>query len=243
LSKERALGKPVKPPNSAYALYSRVMLQSEGIKTVHPKDRMNYIAGKWKNCPEEEQNVYRDQVIRLLEQYKQDYQTYLDSLPEEERRKLVTQSKRKGRKSGRASGRKPRKRKTPKKPQPTKLKFTEPEQPPISACKYFATLYKGESDPVQAWKALNTEEKRKYEEELVKKKQAYIVEFEKFLKSLSKEELEAFSRSRQQQVQSDDEESSECSSDSEGDDDDEDEDEENGEEVPNNEDGRDSETD
>jgi hypothetical protein len=78
---------------------------------------------------------------------------------------------------------------------------------------------------------------------LVKKKQAYIVEFEKFLKSLSKEELEAFSRSRQQQVQSDDEESSECSSDSEGDDDDEDEDEENGEEVPNNEDGRDSETD
>jgi hypothetical protein len=80
-----------------------------------------------------------------------------------------------------------------------------------SACKYFATLYKGESDPVQAWKALNTEEKRKYEEELVKKKQAYIVEFEKFLKSLSKEELEAFSRSRQQQVQSDDVSNYTCS--------------------------------
>lgn len=65
-------------------------------------------------------------------------------------------------------------------------------------------MYKGEEDPIKAWKLLKSEEKRKYEEELVKKKQAYIIEFEKFLKSLSKEELEEFSKTRQQQVPSDD---------------------------------------
>ena len=65
VSKERASGKPMKPPNSAYALYSRVMLQSDEIKSVHPKDRMNYIAGKWKTCTDEEQNTYRDQVVHV----------------------------------------------------------------------------------------------------------------------------------------------------------------------------------
>ncbi|XP_044257723.1 nucleolar transcription factor 1-like [Tribolium madens] len=222
VSKERAQGKPAKPPNSAYALFSRVMLQSEQIKSVNPKDRMNYIANKWRTCTEEEQNSYRDQVVNLMAKYKQDYQAYVETLPEEEQRKILAQKKRK-RRSGRRSFdmiRKPRKRKSVKNSQPRKLKFAEPEQPPISPCKYFATLYKGEDDPTQAWKLLSVEEKRKYEEELVKKKQAYIVEFEKFLKSLSKEELEEFSRSRQQQVQSDDDESSECSSGSEGEDED-----------------------
>lgn len=68
-SKERALGKPGKPPNSAYALYSRVMLQSEEIKSVNPKDRMNYIASKWKNVTEEEQNNYKDQVTNVIYYY------------------------------------------------------------------------------------------------------------------------------------------------------------------------------
>lgn len=51
LIKERVAGKPVKPPNSAYSLFSRIMLQSEEIKTISPKERMNYIAAKWKDVP------------------------------------------------------------------------------------------------------------------------------------------------------------------------------------------------
>lgn len=65
-----------------------------------------------------------------------------------------------------------------------------------SALKYFTTLYDGGEPASQAWKALLPEQRKVYEDELVKKKQAYIVDFENFLKSLTKEELEAFSNSR-----------------------------------------------
>lgn len=57
-------------------------------------------------------------------------------------------------------------------------------------------MYDGEEPASQTWKTLSPEQKKVYEDELVKKKQAYIVDFENFLKSLSKEELEAFSNSR-----------------------------------------------
>lgn len=83
--KERVAGKPTKPPMSAYSLFSRMMLQSEEIKQLMVRDRMNYIAMQWKNCSEEEKRVYREKVAHMLEQYKLDYATYLESLPEDKR--------------------------------------------------------------------------------------------------------------------------------------------------------------
>lgn len=60
--KERAAGKPVKPPSSSYSLYSSQLLKSEEIKSVPAHERMNVIANRWRNCPEEEKQVYRDRV-------------------------------------------------------------------------------------------------------------------------------------------------------------------------------------
>lgn len=59
---ERIAGKPVKPPNSAYSLFSRMMLQSEDIKSIDVKDRLNYISKQWKLCSEEEKQEYKERA-------------------------------------------------------------------------------------------------------------------------------------------------------------------------------------
>ena len=96
--RERMSGKPIKPPNSAYSLFSRMMLQSEVIKDVNPKDRMTVIAEKWKNCSEDERKEYNERIIHLREQYKLDFASYLESLPEEKRQEELknTTPKRRG---------------------------------------------------------------------------------------------------------------------------------------------------
>lgn len=60
--RERMAGKPEKPPNSAYSLFSRLMLASEDLKTVTPKQRMLIIAQQWKSCTEPEKKEYNDRV-------------------------------------------------------------------------------------------------------------------------------------------------------------------------------------
>lgn len=62
LIQERMAGKPVKPPNSAYSLFSRIMLQSEDIKNVDVKDRLNFISKQWKMCSEEEKQEYKERA-------------------------------------------------------------------------------------------------------------------------------------------------------------------------------------
>ena len=70
-----------------------------------------------------------------MEQYKQEYQNYVDNLPEDEKRKILQQARRKKGRGRTSSGRsrKTRKRKPVPKPvpEPPKPKFTEPEQPPM----------------------------------------------------------------------------------------------------------------
>lgn len=68
LIQERVAGKPVKPPNSAYSLFSRIMLQSEDIKSIDVKDRLNYISRQWKVCSEEEKQEYKERAdhVRLF---------------------------------------------------------------------------------------------------------------------------------------------------------------------------------
>ncbi|XP_018571323.1 nucleolar transcription factor 1-A-like [Anoplophora glabripennis] len=195
--KDRVAGKPSKPPGSAYNLYARILLQSEEIKSVPIRDRLNFVSNRWKNCPEHQKKQYKDLSATLNEKYKIDYASYLETLPEPERKLELQKNLPKRRKSECLDAEKKEKvikKKSEKKPTITKL--VEPEQPPISAFKYFTTLYDGEEPALQAWKALTLEQKKVYEDELVKKKQAYIVDFENFLKSLTKEELEAFSNSR-----------------------------------------------
>ncbi|KAF5283426.1 hypothetical protein FQA39_LY04802 [Lamprigera yunnana] len=83
--KERLAGKPIKPPNSAYSLFSQIMLKSDEIKKVDPKGRMKALADQWKSCSEEEKKIYQEHAEQLMAQYKLDFAMYLESLPESKR--------------------------------------------------------------------------------------------------------------------------------------------------------------
>lgn len=59
---ERMAGKPEKPPNSAYSLFSRLMLASEDVKSVNPKERMHVISQQWKALTESDKKQYSDKA-------------------------------------------------------------------------------------------------------------------------------------------------------------------------------------
>jgi hypothetical protein len=58
----RVAGKPEKPPNSGYSLFSRIMLVSPEIKQVAAKERMSQISKLWKSMTEAEKKKYQEQV-------------------------------------------------------------------------------------------------------------------------------------------------------------------------------------
>ncbi|XP_059482012.1 nucleolar transcription factor 1-A-like [Neocloeon triangulifer] len=82
---EKSIGKPEKPPNSGYSLFSRIMLSSEEIKNINHKDRMTQISSMWKNLSVKDKRKYHDKVQQMLEQYKLHFATYLESLTPEKR--------------------------------------------------------------------------------------------------------------------------------------------------------------
>ncbi|XP_044759492.1 nucleolar transcription factor 1-A-like [Coccinella septempunctata] len=191
--KEKYSGKPDKPPTSAYSLFSKNLLQSDEIKKINFKDRMNHVSSLWKNCTEEEKNKFKAKVDELMEQYKKDYAKYLESLPEDKKQLELQKSAPKKKSKSESSDKK-------KKAKGKLEKVPEPATPPISAFSYFATSENIDDRKVakKEWKKLSDEEKNGYEKKLVEIKREYILQFEKFLNSLSKEELEEFSKTKQE---------------------------------------------
>ncbi|CAG9855115.1 unnamed protein product [Phyllotreta striolata] len=245
LVKERLSGKPPKPPVSAYNLFARLILNPEvnsDIKNIPVKERLVYVSNQWKECTEEDKKHYKELFDQAIEKYNKEYSAYLESLPEEERQLEIAKTKSKRTKSEekdkKTKAGKPLKKKADtnsenkkavnnkvnnalKKVEKKPKKLIEPEQPPISPLKYFASLYKGDESVAKAWKALSADERKNYEDELTQKKKAYILDFEKFLKSMTKEELESFSNSRKKQnqnVSQEDEDEDETSDQSDSDD-------------------------
>lgn len=301
--KERLAGKPIKPPNSAYSLFSQMMLKSEEIKKIDPKGRMKALADHWKNCSEQEKKLYQEHCEQLMAQYKIDYATYIDSLPEgkrqeelqnnapkrkikknEEVKSKTDEDKNKNEKKSKTEEKnkneekketdtihevrtskidkiddteygkdeanndidksmeqheeldqsqieegyletkhkKEHKVKTPTKKRSKKKKKkrtlrdkspnasysnngyvsmakifeAEPAQPPVSGFALFSKRYHGKAPVETAWKNLNNVDKKEYETEVQMLKQKYIKDYEIFLKSLSKEQLTAFSQMR-----------------------------------------------
>ncbi|XP_046383911.1 nucleolar transcription factor 1-A-like [Ischnura elegans] len=96
--KERLAGKPEKPPNSGYSLFSRIMLASDEMKKYNSKGRMLEISKMWKDLSAIDKKKYHDKVQQMIDQYKLEYATYLESLPENERKEellLTTHRKKK----------------------------------------------------------------------------------------------------------------------------------------------------
>lgn len=61
--RERSQGKPEKPPNSGYSLFSKEMLSSEALKNFETKDRMTEISRMWKELDEERKADYNERAL------------------------------------------------------------------------------------------------------------------------------------------------------------------------------------
>ncbi|XP_067118779.1 nucleolar transcription factor 1-A-like [Centruroides vittatus] len=94
--KDRFDGKPDRPPNSGYSLFSRIMLKE--LKNVPSKEKMAQISKHWKQLSEMERDSYNKQAQWANEQYREKYAAYVKSLPEEERIKLESENKKGGKK-------------------------------------------------------------------------------------------------------------------------------------------------
>uniref|UniRef100_A0A1B6CTD5 HMG box domain-containing protein n=1 Tax=Clastoptera arizonana TaxID=38151 RepID=A0A1B6CTD5_9HEMI len=207
---EKMSGKPEKPPNSAYSLFSRVMLKSQDIKHLNepPRNRMQEIARQWKLLPEEDKKKYAEQVQHMLESYKLEFANYLESLPEHKRAEELKKTLPK-RKTPTSPAKKTKTEKISKMVEEEavvspELYEGEPEKPPGTVFELYVQHYQKRNpklNPVKLaskaasqWKSLSGAEKEKYQKKLEQVKTKYLVEYEKFLKTLDEDSLKKYSK-------------------------------------------------
>ena len=61
----RTEGKPLKPPNSGYSLFSQKLLASDSLKNVESKNRMFEISRQWKELDDEIKNKYKLEALEV----------------------------------------------------------------------------------------------------------------------------------------------------------------------------------
>lgn len=61
-------GKPEKPPNSAYSLFSRIMLKDPTLKERFetPRERLQEISRLWKEVPKIEKQEYAEKAKHVI---------------------------------------------------------------------------------------------------------------------------------------------------------------------------------
>lgn len=176
-------GKPAHPPFSGYSLFSAMMMKSHDIKRNLGPERLRIVSNLWNQCSPYEKAEYSQKSKEMMEQYKMDYANYLNSLPEDER----------GEEAKKRTCKAPKVR-TFKTEAREKLFSGEPKKPPIFAADFFGQTYGGRGDYRKAWKKLTDVQKAAYNRDLVELKETYLKDYETFLKTLSQEELVAYSQ-------------------------------------------------
>merc|ERR1712038_464325 len=83
---DKYMGRPEKPPSSAYSLFSKEMLNNVEIKKFPSKERMAQISEKWKILPQEQKDMYQAEVNRSMGVYRQKYEDWFNGLSEAERK-------------------------------------------------------------------------------------------------------------------------------------------------------------
>ena len=58
-------GKPDKPPNSGYSLFSKKLLSSNSLSKFETKERMGEISRLWKELDEKEKTTYNDKAYQV----------------------------------------------------------------------------------------------------------------------------------------------------------------------------------
>ncbi|XP_046457776.1 nucleolar transcription factor 1-like isoform X2 [Daphnia pulex] len=83
--KHKNEGKPVKPPNSGYSLFSKKLLSGNSLKQFGTKERMTEISRLWKELSDEEKTKYNEKATQMNYAYKMKYASYLETLTPEQR--------------------------------------------------------------------------------------------------------------------------------------------------------------
>nr|XP_057922877.1 upstream binding transcription factor, like [Doryrhamphus excisus] len=89
--KDKFDGRPTKPPPNGYSLYCAELMVN--MKDVPSTERMVLCSKRWKMMTQKEKDMFQKRCEQKKKQYDVDLQRFLDSLPEEERDRVLTEEK------------------------------------------------------------------------------------------------------------------------------------------------------
>uniref|UniRef100_A0A3B5QQS0 Upstream binding transcription factor, like n=1 Tax=Xiphophorus maculatus TaxID=8083 RepID=A0A3B5QQS0_XIPMA len=89
--KDKFDGRPTKPPPNGYSLYCAELMVN--MKDVPSTERMVLCSKQWKMLTQKEKDMFQKRCEQKKKQYDVDLQRFLESLPEEERDRVLTEEK------------------------------------------------------------------------------------------------------------------------------------------------------
>uniref|UniRef100_A0A8D3EEP3 HMG box domain-containing protein n=1 Tax=Scophthalmus maximus TaxID=52904 RepID=A0A8D3EEP3_SCOMX len=89
--KDKFDGRPTKPPPNGYSLYCAELMVN--MKDVPSTERMVLCSKQWKMMTQKEKDMFQKRCEQKKKQYDIDLQRFLESLPEEERDRVMTEEK------------------------------------------------------------------------------------------------------------------------------------------------------
>ncbi|XP_075878284.1 upstream binding transcription factor, like isoform X1 [Nelusetta ayraudi] len=89
--KDKFDGRPTKPPPNGYSLYCAELMVN--MKDVPSTERMVLCSKQWKLMTQKEKDMFQKRCEQRKKQYDVDLQRFLESLPEEERDRVMTEEK------------------------------------------------------------------------------------------------------------------------------------------------------
>ncbi|XP_066572307.1 upstream binding transcription factor, like isoform X1 [Amia ocellicauda] len=89
--KDKFDGRPTKPPPNGYSLYCAELMVN--MKDVPSTERMVLCSKQWKMMTQKEKDMFQKRCEQKKKQYEMDLQRFLESLPEEERDRVLTEEK------------------------------------------------------------------------------------------------------------------------------------------------------
>ncbi|KAM6990171.1 upstream binding transcription factor, like isoform 2-T2 [Tautogolabrus adspersus] len=109
--KDKFDGRPTKPPPNGYSLYCAELMVN--MKDVPSTERMVLCSKQWKMMTQKEKDMFQKRCEQRKKQYDIDLQRFLESLPEEERDRVMTEEKLGGSKLGGGVASSPHRAKSP----------------------------------------------------------------------------------------------------------------------------------
>ncbi|XP_061694818.1 upstream binding transcription factor, like isoform X2 [Syngnathoides biaculeatus] len=89
--KDKFDGRPTKPPPNGYSLYCAELMVN--MKDVPSTERMVLCSKRWKMMTQKEKDLFQRRCEQRKKQYDMDLHRFLESLPEEERDRVVSEEK------------------------------------------------------------------------------------------------------------------------------------------------------